>query len=196
MARSAVMWVLAVFSLIALLCGLIGYVYPLGLTIQYDPAAGDYYTGLHSEWGLLVFDRSRVSEVVGAPCWQYVDYYPALILSYGSETVTWTRRDIQNRCGQTIGESYEYGADARPRMLFRTAVGIHFAIPALCLGAYPLLIIARACQRWRRLRKGLCVACGYDLTGNVSGVCPECGTACARLQRGNARPGLVPLRGQ
>lgn len=21
-----------------------------------------------------------------------------------------------------------------------------------------------------------CVACGYDLTGNVSGVCPECGT--------------------
>ena len=26
--------------------------------------------------------------------------------------------------------------------------------------------------RWAR---GLCVGCGYDLTGNVSGVCPECG---------------------
>lgn len=23
-----------------------------------------------------------------------------------------------------------------------------------------------------------CTNCGYDLTGNVSGVCPECGTAC------------------
>jgi hypothetical protein len=22
---------------------------------------------------------------------------------------------------------------------------------------------------------GICSACGYDLTGNVSGVCPECG---------------------
>ena len=40
-------------------------------------------------------------------------------------------------------------------------------------------------RRWRvrspeevrsdRRRKGLCLSCGYDLTGNVSGVCPECG---------------------
>lgn len=27
---------------------------------------------------------------------------------------------------------------------------------------------------WRRSR-GLCVRCGYDLTGNTSGRCPECG---------------------
>ena len=30
-------------------------------------------------------------------------------------------------------------------------------------------------QEWKA--KGLCVGCGYDLTGNVSGVCPECGQA-------------------
>jgi hypothetical protein len=29
----------------------------------------------------------------------------------------------------------------------------------------------------RRLRRGCCPACGYDLTGNTSGTCPECGTA-------------------
>ena len=28
----------------------------------------------------------------------------------------------------------------------------------------------------RRLLDNLCRECGYDLTGNVSGVCPECGT--------------------
>ena len=28
----------------------------------------------------------------------------------------------------------------------------------------------------RRRRTGLCLACGYSLTGNFSGVCPECGT--------------------
>ena len=27
----------------------------------------------------------------------------------------------------------------------------------------------------RRRREGRCRQCGYDLTGNVSGVCPECG---------------------
>jgi len=34
--------------------------------------------------------------------------------------------------------------------------------------------------RWRRLRRRpattTCGGCGYDLTGNVSGVCPECGS--------------------
>jgi hypothetical protein len=32
-------------------------------------------------------------------------------------------------------------------------------------------------ERNRRARTGLCVACGYNLDGNISGVCPECGTA-------------------
>ena len=31
------------------------------------------------------------------------------------------------------------------------------------------------CHRDRRFPRGLCQACGYNLTGNMSGVCPECG---------------------
>jgi hypothetical protein len=34
-------------------------------------------------------------------------------------------------------------------------------------------------RRWVRARRravGLCLSCGYDLAGNASGVCPECGT--------------------
>ena len=31
-------------------------------------------------------------------------------------------------------------------------------------------------SRRRRMRTGLCQSCGYNLTGNTSGVCPECGT--------------------
>ncbi|HWE93601.1 MAG TPA: hypothetical protein VG269_06460 [Tepidisphaeraceae bacterium] len=27
-----------------------------------------------------------------------------------------------------------------------------------------------------RVDRGCCQSCGYDLTGNVSGTCPECGT--------------------
>jgi len=50
------------------------------------------------------------------------------------------------------------------------------------LGIYtwgPLLLVAMptafAWWRDRRLPPGHCQACGYDLTGNVSGRCPECG---------------------
>ena len=47
--------------------------------------------------------------------------------------------------------------------------------------AYPLWILVRHVHRTetRRVRRrlGLCRDCGYNLTGNESGVCPECGTA-------------------
>ena len=43
----------------------------------------------------------------------------------------------------------------------------------------------------RRQRTHQCVRCGYNLTGNVSGVCPECGESVAKADtedRGNAQP--------
>lgn len=42
--------------------------------------------------------------------------------------------------------------------------------------AYPTMAFIRGpVRRWRRRRMGLCLKCGYDLTGNVTGICPECG---------------------
>jgi hypothetical protein len=41
---------------------------------------------------------------------------------------------------------------------------------------YPAIAFVRGpFRRYRRRKKGQCVKCGYDLTGNVSGRCPECG---------------------
>lgn len=37
-------------------------------------------------------------------------------------------------------------------------------------------IIWRLATRDDRRRQGRCQECGYDLTGNVSRVCPECGS--------------------
>lgn len=45
------------------------------------------------------------------------------------------------------------------------------------LGAlYPAFAFWRGpVRRFNRRRHGLCLACGYNLTGNTSNVCPECG---------------------
>ena len=37
----------------------------------------------------------------------------------------------------------------------------------------------------RRLERGLCVRCGYDLRGSTSGVCPECGTPRRAMSSSN-----------
>ena len=51
-------------------------------------------------------------------------------------------------------------------------------LPFLLTAACPTFAFIRGPFRhWCRLRKGLCLACGYNLNGNVSGVCPECGRA-------------------
>ena len=50
--------------------------------------------------------------------------------------------------------------------------------PAVLFATYPTIALARGpVRRYRRRKRGLCIRCGYDLTGNVSGTCPECGEA-------------------
>lgn len=41
----------------------------------------------------------------------------------------------------------------------------------------PAFAAARELKRWRKRKEGRCRRCGYNLTCNVSGICPECGTA-------------------
>ena len=53
-----------------------------------------------------------------------------------------------------------------------------FAI-SLAVGGYPTLRLVRYIEvRRQRRRNGLCIRCGYDLTGNESGACPECRADC------------------
>ena len=69
-----------------------------------------------------------------------------------------------------------------PSFIRETGVGFDLTFPlyavSLVLIAYPTmaLVLGGPLARRRRRRRGLCVQCSYDLTGNESGVCPECRT--------------------
>ena len=59
-----------------------------------------------------------------------------------------------------------------------TLVRIPLWLLLTLFAAYPATAFIRGpLRRWRRRRKGRCLTCGYNLTGNVSGVCPECGVS-------------------
>ena len=55
--------------------------------------------------------------------------------------------------------------------------------PVPFMAIFPVYWVLWGPQRTlRRRRKGLCTECAYNLAGNVSGVCPECGMAIAPLK--------------
>jgi hypothetical protein len=60
-----------------------------------------------------------------------------------------------------------------------TLVVIHLWACLAVFSIYPLCFfgsrVSRRILQSRRSREGLCLKCGYNLTGNVSGICPECG---------------------
>lgn len=62
----------------------------------------------------------------------------------------------------------------------QTKASLHLFRLAALLAAMPLLVgFIAALRTWhrrrQRRRRNQCIPCGYDLTGNTSGVCPECG---------------------
>ena len=47
---------------------------------------------------------------------------------------------------------------------------VFYALGGWLLFAGPFVV-----RRWRRIRRGLCPKCAYDLRGSDSPACPECG---------------------
>jgi hypothetical protein len=107
----------------------------------------------------------------------YVSQHEMYRLSGGVVTYYWTTFD-RTDTDWSFGVSREWRLAPRwwsyspPRMLIDTKFAQVPLWPLLLLAAIPTIWLWR-CDR--RTKPGTCAGCGYNLTGNVSGVCPECG---------------------
>ena len=122
-----------------------------------------------------------------------------LELRFYSYRCDWCGRFDPNHDEGCIGEHISDGPidwipNLRPRVRLP---GLHLAAggwpmagyTSLALSLWPLLVLFAAYPTWafvhgplrrhQRRRHGRCIQCGYNLTGNTSGVCPECGTRLA-----------------
>jgi hypothetical protein len=100
---------------------------------------------------------------------KWSDSSDALDLMYGLQKAFIIRLDDGwTAVGVVEGGEYDWSEDLRP--------GIRFpiVIPLCVVAAASVLLFYRASHR---PKPGFCDNCGYNLTGNVSGICPECGTA-------------------
>ena len=73
------------------------------------------------------------------------------------------------------GWAREQTSPAPGRSVWEPVTSPWFLILALALIGY--IALSWAYPRHQRLGPGHCTKCGYNLTGNVSGRCPECGAA-------------------
>lgn len=105
---------------------------------------------------------------VSARVWQVTARVPR----YGN-LISFTMRGISLQVGEFGTSTLRPGGDK-----LATVVSLYVS-PWVLTGVTALVglglpLVTRRRKR-RRRKRGLCVKCGYDLRGNESGVCPECG---------------------
>ena len=96
---------------------------------------------------------------------------PGSILLLGRAPSPWNRAGF-GRFSASRGRAGEFEERFR-------AVMVPLWLPAAVFGVLPAVRLGRRVKAVLRARAGRCTRCGYDLTGNTSGVCPECGGATA-----------------
>ncbi len=75
-----------------------------------------------------------------------------------------------------LNAGHHYVGPSSDRLVVHS-VGLPLWLLTIAFAAYPAIAFYRGpLRRYRRRRHGLCPRCGYDLTGNESGICSECGT--------------------
>ena len=76
----------------------------------------------------------------------------------------------------SITDLYQAAPSAHWRIRGSTVPGSRWVVVPLWLPF--VLVVGATAFLWlfdRRIPVGLCISCRYDLTGNTTGICPECG---------------------
>ena len=156
------------------------------------PVPDDYWFSAGSNWVVGVCPGRRASYLYQVSGWPYR-------LSWGltrGQRTSPVASPFLIFPPNTVGtQRYGFGfwaargADPafRQRLLIIPTWALFAATAAAPLAWSARRVIALR-RRLRDRRHGLCLACGYDLTGNVSGVCPECGTPAREREQLMTKP--------
>ncbi|MHC4796080.1 MAG: hypothetical protein ACYTF1_05495 [Planctomycetota bacterium] len=114
--------------------------------------------------------------MIGTLLISHIEKKYILVLNFDDLSITTLRGQIYAK--------YFYAPSGMLRFyVLKGQTRIHFDAPFWILlaafAAYPLYVAANQSHIWwqkrQRKRLGHCLNCGYNLTGNTSGICPECG---------------------
>ncbi|MFH1746136.1 MAG: hypothetical protein ABIG44_03725 [Planctomycetota bacterium] len=128
----------------------------LHLATYHMLSKGASHTTCESNFGIMQL-RTCTYNLLQRPCW----------CKLGDDWHTWV---IDRLRAPRLND--------RPGTYQMTTFTMALWLPFILFGVSPAIaLISNPIRRYRRRKRGFCVPCGYNLTGNVSGICPECGEA-------------------
>jgi hypothetical protein len=191
-----IVWhLVAILSLLALLAT---FFLAQPQTTRHTIGSTEFYSLLETDNRLIVdvHDRHGWWNLMDRPLWA-LWLAPAILLAcwllYPGRRWAWTRRADLTLIGSTW-VLFVVAVMWLPVVIFydgldqvrERSVAAIVAFMVMAPFAFPTILVLRivgraldfrARRQRRRIEQGLCVRCGYSLMGNVSGVCPECGSA-------------------
>ncbi len=136
----------------------------------------------------LEFDRGRF--VVGA-VWSRARSPLPPSSRFPAAGVHYHRTEGRGRFDWSPPIWFQWQKRARLRMA-SFVIATPLWIPSVGLALTTIVLARPLLRTWHRRRHNLCVTCGYDLRGNTSRVCSECGQPVATDQNARTeRRGLV-----
>jgi len=161
-----------------LAAGLISFATPLAASVYAEKQTGAYLGLRVRDGGLLVIWCGVTGDPPAPPV--LLSRLPFGLFSVATVPRSFATYEVKNTSGSPLEYDVHFGSTGptlRAGTHRRVHVAVHSVILFAVLAAYPTIAFIRGpLRRYRRRRRGLCITCGYDLTGNESGVCPECGT--------------------
>lgn len=138
---------------------------------------------LRSEYGRFVFDY-RYEDAGAIPPYRIPGWPDVKETSEDKSGTNWIKTGWP-RVPKGLNFSYSgYGVLVLIDGGFRQSVHISFSgwMLLIVVSIYPVIVfLLWPLRRRKRRRAGYCQTCGYDLTANTTGVCPECGTEVMAL---------------
>ena len=185
MIRKAVIVVLTVGAAGSLTLAVLSSGPGLVLAKEWGPIDGEgpEWVPYDERW---VVRTARSSGYLADEVWRAPMGTPRILLRNGFCTVNLRRRlegPVKSRKHGYRSRWLTFGVGAIPPIAQRSGYrywNVHIALllPFCLLAPYPTIaLVSGPLRRWRRRKRGECVNCGYNLTGNVTGVCSECGQA-------------------
>ena len=171
-----VLTVLATFAVV-LTIALAGVSYRVPIAFTFHQDSFGRFLGVRLERGWGILGTTKVVDTANPRSFGPTEHS---FFVFKLQRCAYPRDFLIRRVTNETGRQFETYQTGGPELSYQgefqgTFLSIHCIVPLMLTTMLIYLLLRGPIQRRRYARNNQCVKCGYSVTGNITGVCPECG---------------------